>query len=96
MHMSDFIFGGVEKNEKRRRDEKARRSGKVNSLVVQKPSEWAKEQRIVIIDPDGWRGKDGRDFEDPISEAEFERRKMISTIMHNSQITNRRLGASHS
>ena len=67
-------------------------SDNLNSLVLQKPSEWAKKLGIVILDPDGWRGKDGRDFEDPISEAEFERRKVISTIMQNNYVHLRETG----
>jgi hypothetical protein len=33
-----------------------------------------------IYDPDGWRGPNGRSFDDPITEEEFDRRYIQCTI----------------
>jgi len=51
--------------------------------VLRTPTEWMdiKHPDLVIYDPDGWRGPNGRSFDDPISEAEFDRRYPMCTIM---------------
>lgn len=36
------------------------------------PSDWAKEQGVVILDADGWN--DGKPFTDPVTAEEFARR----------------------
>lgn len=43
--------------------------------------EWADLLHIKIIDPDGWRGKNGRPLEDKISLTEFMQRIYQCTIM---------------
>ena len=48
--------------------------------ILRPSAEWAAEAGITILDPDGWRGADGRPFADPISHDEFLRRMTISTI----------------
>lgn len=42
--------------------------------------DWAKENDITVLDPDGWRRPDGRTLDDPISEVDFANRVMISTV----------------
>lgn len=44
------------------------------------PREWGKEFGIEVMDPDGWRGADSKDFGTPLSLEEYSRRLMISTI----------------
>lgn len=48
---------------------------------MRKPTEWAEADGIVILDQDGWRGRYQKDFETPITRAEFDSRKAVSTIM---------------
>jgi len=48
--------------------------------MKRKPCEWEKIDGIKIIDPDGWRGINGKSFEEPITRAEWEERKNESTI----------------
>lgn len=43
------------------------------------PDEWQVETGITVHDPDGWR-VDGKDWSDPISKAEWDRRMVQSTI----------------
>jgi hypothetical protein len=49
--------------------------------VLKTPEEWLAEIRpgVRVLDPDGWRGRDGRPWTDPISRAEFTRRLVLST-----------------
>jgi hypothetical protein len=46
------------------------------------PAEWMERKHpdMRIADPDGWRGPEGRPFEDPITEKEFDRRYGMCTI----------------
>jgi hypothetical protein len=44
------------------------------------PDEWGREFGVRVVDPDGWRGKDGRDWNDSISREEYERRMVLSTV----------------
>lgn len=45
------------------------------------PVEWCRLKKIMILDTDGWRGKDAPSFLlDEITEAEFDRRAWVSTI----------------
>ena len=46
------------------------------------PEEWQKIKEVKIYDPDGWR-TDKKPFDEPISEEEFERRAIDSTVMVN-------------
>lgn len=42
------------------------------------PQEWCWIQGVTILDPDGWRW-DGKDWDEPITEAEFTERASRST-----------------
>jgi hypothetical protein len=44
------------------------------------PSQWEKEYKILIIDPDGWRMKGAPEWEDAITREDFEQRAWMSTI----------------
>lgn len=46
------------------------------------PAVWSELAGLQILDPDGWRGRDGRPMDEPITRAEFDRRAAISTINH--------------
>lgn len=52
------------------------------SDVLRTPDAWMriKHPDKAIYDPDGWRGPNGRSFDDPITEAEFDRRYIQCTI----------------
>lgn len=47
---------------------------------VKTPAEWAKEAGFQILSADGWRGKDSKDFDEPISKDEFLKRFNASTV----------------
>lgn len=49
-------------------------------VELKNAAQWSEEFGIVILDADGWQGRDPLPFETPISRAEFERRMNISTI----------------
>lgn len=51
--------------------------------MKKKPSDWASEKGIIVLDPDGWR-RDDTSFEEPCTEGEFMRRMMVSTIMRRA------------
>ena len=53
---------------------------KVLAITKLQPCDWELIQGIKIIDPDGWRGINGKSFEEPITRAEWEERKNESTI----------------
>lgn len=44
------------------------------------PRQWQRRKRILILDPDGWRGENGRPFNEPIPEVEFDMRAALSTV----------------
>lgn len=44
------------------------------------PDVWCQELGARIVDHDGWRGDPSRNWHDPISRAEFDRRLMRCTI----------------
>lgn len=44
------------------------------------PDEWCKLLGYEVMDPDGWRGSNGRPWTDPISQAEFEARIVTCTL----------------
>lgn len=48
--------------------------------ILRKPSEWAALDHIQILDPDGWRSPNEKDFDIPISEEEWHERSMRCTI----------------
>lgn len=43
-------------------------------------SDWEAHFGVKIIDPDGWRMKDGVDWDTPIDEDDFRRRYAVSTV----------------
>jgi hypothetical protein len=43
------------------------------------PTEWANLEDCLILDADGWRGRDAKPFDEPITQAEYERRRVAST-----------------
>ena len=47
--------------------------------MKKKPSDWATELGVTILDPDGWR-QERVSFEEPCTKEEFDRRMMVSTI----------------
>lgn len=53
--------------------------------------DWAKENDITVLDPDGWRRTDGRGFDDPISEVDFADRVMVSTVQADDPRVMKRL-----
>ena len=46
------------------------------------PAEWCLIERVEIMDPDGWRGRGGRPWTDPITLAEFKQRLVTCTMRH--------------
>jgi hypothetical protein len=55
-------------------------SAEVSTLAVLKtPDDWCRTQGVQVLDPDGWRGRNGRPWEDPISLAEFQERLVTCT-----------------
>lgn len=46
------------------------------------PAEWCRIEGVEILDPDGWRGRDGRPWTDPITLAEFQERLVTCTMRH--------------
>lgn len=53
----------------------------VTEEFKQEPHRWAWHHNMQILDPDGWR-VDGKDFHEPITEAEFLERVLICTVMY--------------
>lgn len=43
------------------------------------PTEWCRLEGVEILDADGWRGRDGRPWTDPITLAEFRDRLITCT-----------------
>lgn len=48
------------------------------------PLEWSQFYKIVILDPDGWRGTMRKDFNEPIDRKEFLQRCFMSTLANVS------------
>lgn len=57
-------------------------SQSTSEVVLRTPAEWMsiKMPGRFIANADGWRGQNGRSFDDPISEEEFWQRSMSSTL----------------
>lgn len=56
--------------------------------ILKPSSEWAAEQMVFILDPDGWDRKNlEASWLEPISEAEFNSRMIISTVISISNTT---------
>lgn len=51
-------------------------------VKLRTPEEWLnlKHPNLHVIDPDGWRGVNGKPWDQPISEEEFDRRLPWCTI----------------
>ena len=45
-----------------------------------RPDEWCAILGVRVLDPDGWRGENGRDWADAVGLAEFVRRCWPSTV----------------
>lgn len=52
--------------------------------VLRTPAEWCDEFGVSVIDPDGWRGDLSLPWETPITETDFWRRAMVSTLSGDS------------
>ena len=50
-----------------------------DKVIKHKPSTWEKLRGIQILDPDGWR-KDGKSFNAPLTEEEWNERMVYSTV----------------
>lgn len=46
------------------------------------PDEWCRLEGVEVMDPDGWRGRNGRPWTDPITLAEFKNRLVTCTMRH--------------
>lgn len=57
-------------------------NGNETQTALKTPEEWCQIEGVQILDADGWRGRDGRDWNDPISLAEFQERLVICTMRH--------------
>jgi hypothetical protein len=55
------------------------RLDRIPAADLRTPEVWARLLGWRIVDPDGWRGADGRPWDDPIGRDEFERRANLST-----------------
>jgi hypothetical protein len=49
------------------------------------PDEWEELTAIHVLDPDGWRGANGKDWYIPITREEFHRRALYSTILETQR-----------
>lgn len=49
---------------------------------INKPARWCELLGVKVIDPDGWRGKNGRPLEDKIGLPEFMQRIYQCTISY--------------
>ena len=52
--------------------------------MIKTPTAWLATPRylgVTILDPDGWRHNDGRNWDDAITEDEFENRLMQCTCI---------------
>lgn len=43
--------------------------------------EWLKDEKVTVLDPDGWRWNDGVTMDSPISYKEFQKRLVHCTVM---------------
>lgn len=49
--------------------------------VLKKPQEWAADEGILIMDPDGWRRPGDPDFDAPTTYEDYYPRMQMSTLM---------------
>jgi len=47
--------------------------------IMRTPDEWCRIKQIQILDADGWRGRDGKDWGEPLTEHDFEGRAQVCT-----------------
>jgi hypothetical protein len=59
----------------------------VEQHPLRTPEEWSRLLGWRVLDPDGWRGRDGRPWGDSIDQAEFERRAFVSTCSFTAVTT---------
>lgn len=52
--------------------------------LLRTPDEWCRLEGVEILDADGWRGSNGRPWEDPITLAEFNTRLVVCTMRHKT------------
>lgn len=52
----------------------------MDEVILKSAHEWCDVSGIEILDPDGWRGKNGRPMTDLIDRDEFNRRMVVSTV----------------
>lgn len=48
--------------------------------VLRTAWDWIALHKVLILDPDGWRRKDGVDYDTPITFEDFKNRTAMSTI----------------
>jgi len=48
--------------------------------VLKTPEQWSEKYKVLILDPDGWRGVDSPSWDEPITEEDFVERMSVSTI----------------
>lgn len=47
--------------------------------VMRTPDEWCRIHQIQILDADGWRGRDAKDWNEPLTELDFMERANVCT-----------------
>jgi hypothetical protein len=47
--------------------------------IMRTPDEWCRIKGIQILDADGWRGHDAKDWSEPLTELDFEERALVCT-----------------
>lgn len=60
---------------------------RINHKAKRTPTQWCHHFRTYILDPDGWRGADGKDFDERIDQFEFFIRWRNSTAQQGVKIT---------
>lgn len=48
--------------------------------ILRTPEEWSEIFNVIILDPDGWRGSQYKDWNEPLTREEFSERLWVSTI----------------
>lgn len=52
----------------------------IDEPLMRLPQEWASEDGLIILDPDGWRGKGDPSFEEPCTKEEYQKRMPRCTV----------------
>ena len=50
------------------------------SEILKTPEEWSVIFDVLILDPDGWRGKGDPAWDEPITREDFRTRMWMSTV----------------